>query len=294
MKAARRSCGSALIAFIVVGTLMLPAGVATAGVRKVIDVFPGQDAIPKALAKARPGDTLAIHTGIYTGGVTIKVARVTLQPAGDGAVTLDGQCTVNSTIEIKANNVTLQGPMTVQGGGFFAVDVKTFTGAHISGLTVLESGCDAEYGINIFQSGHVDIENNVASGFGDSGIYVGGIVDTGGIPILVAQNESFGNSSGIILENSAGPNVVIRVRRNNLHDNSSSGILVTNTDGISITHNATKRDGTYGIVLDQVSDDNLVKGNTTKGNEFDLANLGGSGNCFKRNRYGTSQGEIGC
>jgi len=278
----------------VLGVAVLPSATAGGSTGKVIDVFPGPDAIPMALAKAHPGDTLSIHSGTYTGGVKVNVRAVTIQAAGDGPVTLDGQCIVNSTIEIKANDVTLQGPMTIQGGGFFEVDVKTFSGAVISGLTVVETGCDAEYGINVFQTGPVQIDHNTASGFGDAGIYVGGIVDTGGVQLTVAHNESFGNTSGIILENSFGSNVVISIRRNNLHDNASSGILLTNTDGASVTQNVARRNVTYGIVLDQTSDDNLVKGNTAKGNKFDLANLGGSGNCFQNNRFVTSKGSISC
>ena len=280
--------------FIVLGAALLPSATAGASARKIIDVFPGPDAIAKALAKARPGDTLSIHTGTYTGGVKVKVRAVTIRSAGDGPVTLDGQCVANSVIEVKANNVTLQGPMTIQGGGFFDVDVKYVTGAVVTGLTILETGCDAEYGINVFQTGPVQIDHNTASGFGDAGIYVGGIVDTGGVQLTVAHNESFGNTSGIILENSFGPTVAISVQRNNLHDNLSSGILLTNSDGVSITQNVTRRDVTYGIVLDPMSDDNQVRDNTAKGNKFDLANLGGTGNCFKNNRYVTSKGDISC
>jgi hypothetical protein len=58
--------------------------------------------------------------------------------------------------------------------------------------------------------------------------------------------------------------------------------------------NTTKRDGTYGIVLDAESDSNVVRGNTAKGNQFDLANLGGTGNCFKNNVFRTSEGDISC
>jgi len=294
LKAVRRSCESLLVALIVLAAVSLHTGAATAGTRKVIDVFPGPHAIADALAKAHAGDTLAIHTGTYTGGVNIKVKAVTLRSAGDGPVTLDGQCTANSTIEVKADDVMLQGPMTIQGGGFFEVDVKTFTGAHITGLTVVESGCDAEYGINVFQSGPILIDHNIASGFGDSGIYVGGITDTGSGHILVAHNEVFGSSSGIILENSFGPNVNMVVGPNNLHDNTVAGIYVTNTDGVIIKRNTTRRDGTYGIELDAESDTNVVRGNTAKGNQFDLANLGGTGNCFKNNVFTTSEGDISC
>ena len=72
-----------------------------------------------------------------------------------------------------------------------------------------------------------------------------------------------------------------------------SGINLAGSVGVVIRENFTRSDGTYGIQLDATSDGNLVGRNSAFGNTFDLSNSG-SGNCFKANRYQTSEGDIGC
>src|SRR2546429_493773 len=131
---------------------------------------------------------------------------------------------------------------------------------------------------------------NIATGFSDAGIYIGGIVDTGTGSLITQGNTLYENNRGIIVEDSAGVSLI--VRRNLLHANANDGLFLHNSDGIVITSNTASDNGYAGIELDPNSDGNLVKGNRSRGHPYDLANGGGTGNCFRDNVYTTSFGSI--
>jgi parallel beta-helix repeat protein len=282
--------------------MVLPAVSATGselgrrGPGDVIEVFPGRHAIQKALAIAHPGDVLNIHTGRYPESFQVTTPDLVLQDAGDGRVAIDGRCLTNTTVEVAADDVTLDGLMVkgaAEGFGFFPANVE-FEGV-ASGIikhTRIVNSCDAEYGVSVYASGAVLVQGNVASGFTDSSIYIGAITDTDGGALVVSGNRAFGSSRGIIVEDSTGG--VVQVVANSIHENISSGILVTNSDGVLIKGNTISNDGYSGIELDPFSDLNRIVANTVSGHTYDLANDGGSGNCFKRNTYSTSYGTIGC
>jgi parallel beta-helix repeat protein len=296
MTVLRRSGGAILTALLASAVLMAPAAAASTRPGKTIDVFPGKHALAKALAKAQSGDTLDVHTGTYKDAVVVTTPSIVIESAGDGPVTIDGRCAAESTIAVRAPDVSLfgdfTGGFTVQGGQFYEVDFQHVQAGAAAGMTVVDTCGAAEYGINLFDTGALFVHANVASGFDDAGIYVGGITDTGGSELTVSFNEVFGSNRGIIVEDSFGVDMV--VESNNVHDNETSGIHLTNSDGIVVRKNTARSNGTYGIDLDATSDNNQVIKNTAKGNQFDLANLGGSGNCFRHNKYKTSQGDISC
>jgi parallel beta-helix repeat protein len=279
-----------LVLLLALAAVQIP-GVASASPRSVIEVFPGKHALAKALASAASGDVLNLHAGTYRDAITISKTNITIRSAGDGAVTIDGRCAQTATIQVDANGFGLEGPLTVKGGGFYEVDFVLVSSGSIGGVTLKDSCGAAEYGVNLFQTGPLKVVGNTATGFDDAGVYVGGIFDTGSDQLLVSDNEVYNSSRGIIVEDSF--NVDIMVLANNLHDNVTSGIHLTNTDGIVVRGNQAMNNGIYGIDLDLNSDNNRVVRNTALGNEFDLANAG-NGNCFKRNTYDSSQGPIGC
>jgi parallel beta-helix repeat protein len=290
---------SVLVGFSVVAALavMAPAaGARTHGPGNVIDVFPGRHALAKALAKAQPFDTVQIHAGIYKDAVTVVTHDLLIQTAGDGAVTVNGRCAAEATLAVRADNVSIQGQagdLTVQGGTFYEADARFVQGGRFAGMTVTDTCGAAEYGINLYQAGHYIVDANVASGFGDAGIYVGFITNTEPDHLLVENNEVYGSDRGIIIEDVTPPALVI-VYANRVHDNVTSGIHLHNSDGVYVLENVAKNNGAYGIDLDEFSDNNTVKRNIAKGHPYDLANLGGTGNCFRHNRYDTYQGSIGC
>jgi parallel beta-helix repeat protein len=270
----------------------MPAG---AGTRAVIEVFPGPNALNDALAIANAGDILNIHAGTYQEHVTVSVDDLTLQAAGDGAVTVDGACATSTTMNIKADGVTVRGLRVIGAGiGFSPIEINFSLVASGRALsTTVEDTCgNAEYGINVFNSGTIVIRNSFATGFGDAGFYIGQITNTPLGPLTLAGNESTGNVRGIIVENSTGGKIV--VRGNNTHDNQTTGIWITNSNMVHVENNQVTDNHFSGIELDALSDQNLVRGNTAQGHDADLANDGGSGNCFLNNVYTTSLGDISC
>ena len=106
-------------------------------------------------------------------------------------------------------------------------------------------------------------------------------------------NDLFGNKQGIIVEDSSG--VPITLTGNRIHDNTNSGIFLTNSDGVEIRSSRTVHASAgTGIHLDSRSDNNRIEGNTALGNHFDLADEGGTGNCWTNNTYETSTGDVSC
>jgi parallel beta-helix repeat protein len=285
---------SAIGLAVVVAGFMGGATEASAGTHAIIEVFPGPNAIGQALSGANPGDVLNIHAGTYNERVEARVPDVTLQAAGDGDVTIDGQCQPRIVVNVSADGVTLDGLRVIGADGSVPIAIN-FSGVD-SGRVVnssVEDTCgDAEYGVNVFDSGSIVVSRVTASGFGDAGIYIGLVLSTPQGPLTVSNNESFGNDRGIIVENSSGGKIV--VTGNYLHDNATTGIWVTNSDGVRVLRNRAFDNVLTGIDLDSFSDHNLVRRNVAQGHTFDLANEGGTGNCFLDNTYTTSMGDISC
>jgi parallel beta-helix repeat protein len=288
--------GAGLAAALVLAAA-LPAVASPGGSRTIIEVFPGRHALAKAIAHAQPGDVLNIHTGTYREHVTVATPNLTLQAAGDGKVTVDARCKANDTIFITANGVAVKG-LTVQGAAEGFGDFPS----EIALLNVDQTGlidrneavntCDAEYGIQVFQSGSIRISNNDTHGFSDSGIYIGAITNTPNGPLTVVKNLAQFSHQGIIVEDSNGGS--IEVLGNAVDQNSDAGIFLRNSDHVLIKSNPVQDNGRAGIDIDPGSDHNRIIGNTALGHMFDLENEGGSGNCFKRNQYETSDGDISC
>jgi hypothetical protein len=63
------------------------------GSANTLEVGPGGYAtIGAAVQAASPGDTISVHAGTYREQVNLSGKAVTVQPYGDGTVTVDGQC----------------------------------------------------------------------------------------------------------------------------------------------------------------------------------------------------------
>jgi parallel beta-helix repeat protein len=228
---------------------------------------------------------------------------VVIRSAGDGMVTITGMCRVRATIAAEANHVRLRGLRVVgaaDGFGFFPTEID-FTGVRAGEVsdsvavdTCRSSGHGAEYGINVFGSGPVKVLDNDTFGFEDSGIYIGGISDTGHGTLMVRGNESHGSVRGIIVEDSSAEVAVVG---NLVHDNrrggdlTNAGIFLHSSDGVRIRDNVVTDNGDDGIVLDENSDLNRVIGNDVHGHTTDIRNDGES-NCFTDNAYDTSAGDL--
>jgi parallel beta-helix repeat protein len=221
--------------------------------------------------------------------------NLTLQAAGDGTVTVDATCTASTTIQVNSDGVTIRGLRVIGAGTGFApieINFSQVASGRVLSSTVEDTCGNAEYGVNVYNSGTIVVRNSYATGFGDAGFYIGQITSTPLGPLTIAGNESVGNVRGIIVENSKGGRII--VRGNNTHDNQTTGIWITNSDGVRVENNMVTDNHSTGIQLDALSDQNLVRGNTVDGHTADLANDGGTGNCFIDNVYTTSSGDISC
>jgi parallel beta-helix repeat protein len=260
-----------------------------------LNVHPGKKAIPRAIKRAHSGDKLRIHKGRYRGGFEVT-KRLKLVGVGKTPPVIDGRCKTNRTLTVAHGRVVLDGLEVVGADGSAGeFSSEVFYQGIRSGRAedlLLEDTCDAEYGINVFASGHLKLTGNAAEGFSDAGFYIGGITDTQGKPLLVQNSAAQGNNRGVIVEDSAGGDV--RIEHNALQNNTApgenapSGIFLTNSDGVLIEENALQNNG-IGIHLNPTSDANRLIMNAAQGQAPDLLNEG-AGNCGSGNAFVTTAG----
>lgn len=248
-----------------------------------IQVFPGKKALHKALSKAHAGDTLTVHKGTYRESIEITQDNLKLQAAGDGTATIDARCNAANTIKISAEGVMIRG-LDLRGASEYTIDIEHIVNANVRANKLTATCPGTEYGVNVFDGGTIRVINNTTSGFADAGVYIGGINATPNGALVVKNNNSHGNTSGVIVEDSG--DVTIRVIANNFHGNSSVGIWVHNSDGAVYNKNTATNNGESGMHLDGTSDNNTVTNNSFSGQTWDIWNEG-SNNCFANNTYGT-------
>jgi parallel beta-helix repeat protein len=251
-------------------------------------VYPGPNAIQKAIDQAEPGDRLVIHGGRYEEHVVVD-KRIDLVAAQNVTPVIAGGCGSQATIDVTANGVLLRG-LKVIGGNYYEVDAIFVGNLTLRRLTLTDTCGNAFYGVNIYSTGAVLVAKTRASGFEDAGIYVGGISDG---PVMVRRNVTFGNNRGILIEEVQPDTVKVLYNRSSHNQLSGlgtpSGVWLHEADGTVVGWNTFHGNGDYGIHLDPGSGGNVVRGNTaTENDQLDILDEG-SGNCFQNNTYGTSQ-----
>jgi hypothetical protein len=298
-RAFRNTLRAAIVAFVIAAGLA-PAGtrvVAGEGNRRRIDVFPGPNALTRALEDARDGDVLRIHQGRYREVVEVD-KDVTLKGVGRRIPTIDGRCGTAVVVNVLVDGVTLK-RLRVQGAdeGFGGLPSEV----NLAGVSdvdvrrlVFRDTCDAEYGINVYRTGPVVVARSVARGFSDAGLYVGGIEQG---PVLFSRNEALDNNRGVIIEDSLPGTVV--VADNLVHNNDEpgtgaepSGIDIIRTDGVDVLRNVVRDNLVYGIRAyadpKDVSTSNRIYDNVISGSgTFDAYDETGQ-NCWNGTTYGTA------
>jgi hypothetical protein len=260
---------------------------------KTVNVRPTKaHALQKGIDRAGPGDRVAVHPGRYDEVVEVD-KRVHIVGVGKRRPVIDGSCRDRlAVVDVTHSGVTLR-HLKVKGADGesfpgFAVNMVGLAHGTIEDI-VMQQSCpdEAEYGANVNVDGDIQIlDNKIFGGFEDAGIYVGSIADTLGGTLRVNGNESYANSSGILIEDSFGNDQRIVVRNNDTHDNHGgrslspgTGIFVHDSDLGVYTGNTMNDNQNYGVHFDTPSDDNVFNENKAARNGVANKLDEGTGNC---------------
>jgi parallel beta-helix repeat protein len=184
-----------------------------------------QSVLLEQLIDARPGDVIEIPAGVYSfdRSLSLNVDGVTIRGAGMDETILNFQDQVagaeglivtadNFTLENLAIEDTIGDGLKVNGGENIII-----RGVRVE-WTNGYSTDNGAYGIYPVQTTNVLVENTVAIGASDAGIYVGQSRN-----VIVRNNRAEYNVAGIEIENCIGADVY-----GNTATNNTGGILVFN------------------------------------------------------------------
>jgi parallel beta-helix repeat protein len=280
-------------AVVVAMALLLAAPVVARA--ETFNVHPGNNAIQKAVNKAGNGDRIRVHDGTYREDVDVD-KRLRITDAGDGRPTIDGRCTTDRVIDVIHGGVALRGLRVKGARDEYTINMIGVPSGAVKDVVMRETcGADdaALYGINTYESGHLNLRGNDAKGFEDAGIYVGEISDTEGGPLRVRANNTHGNNVGVLIEDVFDvPEVDVRVRNNRTNGNTldsglsaPAGILIRRSDGVLVADNVANSNGDYGIHVDDQSDDNVINNNDASSNGTSDFFDEGTNNCGAGNSF---------
>jgi parallel beta-helix repeat protein len=252
--------------------------------KHVAVVHPGES-IQAAVDAAKPGTEILVEPGTYLQTVVVNTPDLAIMgltgPRGQGVVIQNpGAADDGVTATALASGFELAN-LTVTGFGENGVLLEGVTGFVLSHVTAASNG---EYGLFPVFSSFGLIDGCTASGHRDTGIYVGqsafvivshdrafdnvnGIEIENSSHVAVVNNESFGNTAGMLIDLLPGLDVTtstdIRVAGNYVHDNNrpndgdpgsiesfvpaGTGILVLGADHVTITGNVVTGNDFVGI-----------------------------------------------
>lgn len=196
-----------------------------------------QKQLQEQLLDAKPGSVIQIPAGIYhlTSGLTLRGDGVTIRGAGMAQTVLSfkGQVSGPEGLLVYGNGFTIEN-LTIQdskGDGLKINDGDTIT---VRKVKVQWTGgpkvTNGAYGIYPVKTRNVLIEDSVAIGASDAGIYVG---QSDGV--VVRRSRAEGNVAGIEIENTINADVYDNVATNN-----TGGILVFNMPNLSQPGHSTR------------------------------------------------------
>ena len=218
-----------------------PAQARVLNVTKYRVFFPHFTKIQSAVNAARPGDWIIIDRGVYPEAVKITTPNLHLRGLNRNKVIVDGRhnTDVNGIEIFKANNVWIEN-LTVRnfdretkdgengnqiwwngGDGSGLIGARGWYGQY---LTAYDTGLTGGYGLFASNTVRGFLKHVYASGFADSGIYIGACPDCRALvdDALVERNAlgySGTNSGGrLIVQNSTFRNNAFGVAPNSLNN----------------------------------------------------------------------------
>ena len=224
----------------------------------IINIEPGENfetELKTALIEAQPGNIIVLPEGEFpmTAGLILDVNNVIVRGQGEATTVLNfAQSEGGDSFLVTSNNVALENFALVDPPGD-GIKFKGSNGVTIRGMRV-EWTCGAcvengAYGIYPVQSKNVLIEDSIAIGASDAGVYVGQ-----SDKIIVRRNTAKLNVAGIEIENSTNSEVY-----ENLATENTGGILAFDLPGLT-------RPGTRSRIYDNTVRSNNVPNFAPEGN----------------------------
>jgi parallel beta-helix repeat protein len=258
------------------------------------NVSPGPGTpVQDAIDAASPGDTVRLAAGEYEESLTITKPLKLIGPRGSyldnmppSAVIAAG-CTGSTTgITVAADNVRIS-DLRIITFTDYGIDVQGRNKIVLRNVLALPNctGDSPLATINVVASTNVTIDGVWVDAFQ---VVAAPAIRLSAIPaqgrVRVQRTAGGYHDVGILIEDSAPGSVL--VKRSYANYNNSAGILLRNSDGITVKSCQVARNTQNGIELDATSDNNVIAGNDIFENMTDVVDAG-SGNCWKNNSFMT-------
>lgn len=196
-----------------------------------------QETLIQQLIDAKPGDVITIPAGVYAidRGLSLDVDGVTIKGAGmdKTVLTFKGQAAGAEGLLVNASNFTIE-DLAIEDAKGDALKVNEGENIVIRRVRTEWTGgpktSNGAYGIYPVQVKNLLIEESVAIGASDAGIYVGQSNN-----VVVRRNRAEFNVAGIEIENTQNADVY-----DNLATNNTGGILVFNMPNLKVSGFATR------------------------------------------------------
>ena len=196
-----------------------------------------QETLIQQLIDAKAGDVITIPAGVYAidRGLSLEVDGVTIRGAGmdKTVLTFKGQAAGAEGLLVNASDFTIE-DLAIEDAKGDALKVNEGENIIIRRIRTEWTGgpktTNGAYGIYPVQVRNLLIEESVAIGASDAGIYVG---QSNGV--VVRRNRAEFNVAGIEIENTQNADVY-----DNLATNNTGGILVFNMPNLKVPGFATR------------------------------------------------------
>ena len=222
------------------GALMVTSALALAGCGGGSAAKPNttyQETLIQQLIDAKPGDVITIPAGVYAidRGLSLDIDGVTIRGAGMDRTILSfkGQAAGAEGLLVNASNFTIE-DLAIEDAKGDGLKVNEGENIIIRRVRAEWTGgpktSNGAYGLYPVQVRNLLIEDSVAIGASDAGIYVGQSNN-----VVVRRNRAEFNVAGIEIENTQNADVY-----DNLATNNTGGILVFNMPNLKVSGFATR------------------------------------------------------